>query len=147
MIALIQRVSKSSVKIDNIEVAKINHGFNILLGVVKGDSKADIDKLVNKIVKLRVFSNSDGKFDYNIIQVNGKALVVSQFTLIANLKKGNRPDFTQAMEPQKAKELYEEFVKELSKHICVKTGKFGANMQVEIINDGPVTIIVDSKEL
>jgi len=147
MIAVIQRVKKSSVKINNIKVASINKGYNILLGILKEDTKEDILKLVKKIINLRIFSNQDGKFDYNILQVNGEILVVSQFTLTANAKKGNRPDFNAAMAPNEAKELYLEFVNELSKNLQVKTGEFGADMEVEIINDGPVTIILDSKKL
>ncbi len=147
MVALLQRVKESWVKIEGKEVARIGQGLNILLGVMKEDSKEDIEKLVKKIVKLRIFPNEAGKFDKSLLDVGGEALVVSQFTLAANVKHGNRPDFTQAMAPMEAKELYETFVQRLSQEVNVQTGKFGAMMEVSIINDGPVTIIIDSKKL
>jgi len=118
-----------------------------LLGVMHDDSEADIPKLVKKIVNLRIFPNEAGRFDRSLLDIGGEALVVSQFTLAANVKRGNRPDFTQAMEPKRAEELYEAFVKELAKKVPVQTGQFGAMMEVGIINDGPVTIVVDSKKL
>ncbi len=147
MVAIIQRVSNSCVKVDNKEIAKISKGFNILLGVLKGDTKEDISKLIKKIVNLRVFANECGKMDLSIAEVGGEALVVSQFTLAANVKKGKRPSFDRAMPPKEAKELYEEFCSELEKFIPTKRGVFGAMMEVEIINDGPVTFILDSRKL
>ena len=147
MRALLQRVKSSWVKIDEKEVARIAIGYNILLGVMHDDNEQDIEKLIKKIINLRIFPNEEGKFDKNIVQVGGEILVVSQFTLAANCKRGNRPDFTQAMPPKEAKRLYEEFVTKLAKHIKVQTGEFGAMMEVGIINDGPVTIVLDSKEL
>ncbi len=147
MKAVLQRVSKSWVRIDGKEVARIAKGYNILLGVMQEDSLQDIDKLIKKILNLRIFPNEEGKFDKNIVQVGGEILVVSQFTLAANCKRGNRPDFTQAMSPKEAKALYEAFVAKLAEYINVQTGEFGAMMEVCIINDGPVTILLDSKEL
>ncbi len=147
MIALIQRVKQSSVSINGELISSIENGFNILLGIFKNDTEEDISKLVKKIVKLRVFDNECGNFDLSISDIKGEVLVVSQFTLSANCKKGNRPSFSNAMAPLKAKELYKEFIEELSLYTDVKSGIFGANMEVEIINDGPVTIILDSKEI
>lgn len=147
MIALIQRVKKSSVRVDGKEIASINRGYNILLGVIKEDSKEDIDKLVNKIINLRLFANESGKMDLSILDVEGEILVVSQFTLSADLKKGRRPSFDRAMPPKEARELYNLFCEELQKYIRVSRGEFGAMMEVDILNDGPVTIIMDSKRL
>ena len=147
MIAVVQRVKSSSVKVNNTQIASINKGVNILLGVIKEDNINDVKKLAKKIAHLRIFPNSDGKFDKSLIDIKAEALVISQFTLGANVKKGNRPDFFNAMNPKEAKELYLEFIKELSNYVEVKSGEFGANMEVEIINDGPVTIIIDSKKL
>ena len=147
MIALLQRVSRSSVSIDGETVAKIGSGYNILLGVLKGDSEADIEKLVQKIVNLRIFADEKGKMNKSILDVGGEALVVSQFTLAGSVRKGRRPSFDNAMPPEDAKRLYEEFCQRLSQHIEVQTGRFGAMMEVAIVNDGPVTFIVDSKEL
>ena len=147
MIALIQRVKRSSVSINGEVISSIGRGFNILLGILDGDTKEDISKLVKKIVKLRIFNNECGKFDLSIGDIDGEVLVVSQFTLGANCKRGNRPSFSNAMAPQKAKELYSEFIEQLKSSIEVKSGIFGANMEIEIINDGPVTIILDSNKI
>ena len=147
MIALLQRVNHSKVTVDGETVGEISLGYNILLGVLKEDDETDIEKLVQKIVNLRVFSDENGKMNKSILDVKGEALVVSQFTLAGNVKKGRRPSFDNAMSPVEAKRLYEEFCLQLGKHIEVQTGKFGAMMEVEIINDGPVTFIIDSKEL
>jgi D-tyrosyl-tRNA(Tyr) deacylase len=147
MIALIQRVSSSKVTVNNQKISAINNGYNILLGIFKDDDFNDIDKLVSKIVKLRLFSDECGKLNYNILDINGEVLVVSQFTLTANCKKGNRPSFSSAKNPQDAKTLYKAFIKKLSQYLEVKEGIFGASMSVDIVNDGPVTIILDSKNL
>jgi len=147
LIALLQRVNHSKVTVDGETVGEISLGYNILLGVLKEDDETDIEKLVQKIVNLRVFSDENGKMNKSILDVKGEALVVSQFTLAGNVKKGRRPSFDNAMSPVEAKRLYEEFCLQLGKHIEVQTGKFGAMMEVEIINDGPVTFIIDSKEL
>ncbi|MCF6206505.1 MAG: D-aminoacyl-tRNA deacylase [Sulfurovum sp.] len=147
MTALIQRVSSSYVKIETEEVAAIGKGYNILLGVMQDDTEVDIEKLVNKIVKLRIFPNEAGKMDKNIVDVGGEVLVVSQFTLAANLKRGTRPDFNRAMKPDEANRLYELFKEKLGVFVPVQSGVFGAMMEVGIVNDGPVTIIVDSRQL
>ncbi len=144
---MLQRVKSSWVTIDGQEVAKIGRGYTILLGVIEGDAKEDITKLIKKILNLRLFPNEKGKMDKNILQIGGQILVVSQFTLAANCKRGNRPDFSLAMPPLLAKELYEDFVAKLKEHIDVQTGVFGAMMEVGILNDGPVTIILDSRQL
>jgi len=147
MTALIQRVTSSYVKVDDKEIASIAKGYNILLGVIKEDTEADVEKLVNKIVKLRIFPNEAGKMDRSIVDVGGEVLVVSQFTLAANLKRGTRPDFNGAMKPDEAKRLYEVFKEKLSVFVPVESGAFGAMMEVGIVNDGPVTIIADSRML
>ena len=126
---------------------KIAHGFLILLGIEHEDSPSDIDWLVKKISSLRVFSDEEGKMNKNIQDIEGKILVVSQFTLHASTKKGNRPSFIKAARPSIAIPLYEKFVEELrNQSIEVETGEFGADMKVELTNDGPVTIIMDSKQ-
>ncbi|WP_200762942.1 D-aminoacyl-tRNA deacylase [Nitrosophilus alvini] len=147
MIALLQRVKRSSVTVNGREIAKIGKGINILLGVLKEDSEDDIHKLVDKIVNLRIFSDSEGKMNLSIRDVGGEALIISQFTLAGSVKKGRRPSFDKAMEPGRAKELYEKFCENIGEYIAVKQGVFGAMMEVEILNDGPVTFIIDSKEL
>ncbi len=150
MIALLQRVSSSKVEVDGKVVGQIGRGINILLGVEKGDDESDIDLLVEKIVNLRIFPSEDGKkdFDRSLLEIGGEALVVSQFTLPASLRKGRRPSFDRAEEPRRAKELYEKFVKALrEKGIKVETGIFGADMKVYIENDGPVTFILRSEDL
>ena len=147
MIALIQRVNKSYVEVDNKIVGKIDKGLNILLGVVKGDTEEDIEKLIKKIPFLRIFEDEKGKMNLSLIDIKGKALVISQFTLAGNLKKGRRPSFENAETPERAKELYEKFVKRLGDYVSVETGIFGAYMKVYIENDGPVTFILNSKEL
>ena len=147
MIALIQRVSSSSVEIDGKVAGSIGLGVNILLGILKDDTKEDIYKLVKKIVKLRIFSDECGKMNLNIQDAGGSALVVSQFTLAGSVKKGNRPSFGNAKEPNEAKELYLEFIEKLTEYVEVQSGVFGAMMKVNIVNDGPVTFILDSKKI
>jgi len=147
VIALLQRVRRSSVTIDGEMVGEIGVGYTILLGVVKGDSEEDIEKLIPKLINLRIFADEQGKMNTSILDVGGQALVVSQFTLAGSVKKGRRPSFENAMPPEDAKRLYEQFCQRLSQHVEVQTWRFGAMMEVEIVNDGPVTFIVDSKEL
>jgi len=147
LIAVLQRVNKSWVEVDGKVVGEIGKGINILLGVEKGDTEEDIKKLINKIPFLRIFEDKNGKMNLSVIDIGGEALVISQFTLAGNVKKGRRPSFDNAEEPEKAKLLYEKFVEELSKFIPVKTGIFAAYMKVFIENDGPVTFIINSKEL
>lgn len=148
MIAVIQRVSSSSVTVEGELVGKIGKGLNILLGVKKGDEKEDITKLVNKIVNLRIFQDENQKMNLSLLDVNGEALIISQFTLAANVKKGRRPSFDSSEKPDVAKAMYEKFVQEVENlGIHTQTGQFGAMMDVDIHNDGPVTFIIDSKEL
>ena len=148
MIAVIQRVSNSSVKVDGKIVGKIGNGLNILLGVKKGDEKEDIKKLADKIVNLRIFRDENDKMNLSLLDVGGEALIISQFTLAGNVKKGRRPSFDTSENPEVAKAYYEEFCEYIkSLGINVQTGIFGAMMDVEIHNDGPVTFIIDSKEL
>ena len=148
MRVVLQRVKQSWVKVDGEIVGKIDKGLNILLGIGKGDTDEDIRKLVNKILNLRIFENEEGKFHYSVLDIKGEILVISQFTLYANVKKGRRPSFEEAEGPKRAKELYEKFVEEIKKSgLKVETGVFGAMMDVFIENWGPVTIIIDSNEL
>ncbi len=148
MRAVIQRVLESHVKVDGEVVGSIGKGLNILLGVKKGDTYEDIQKLVKKIANLRIFEDEKGKFQHSLLDVGGEVLIISQFTLYANVKKGRRPSFEEAEEPSRAKELYELFVEEFRKMgLKVETGIFGAMMDVYIRNWGPVTVIVDSEAL
>lgn len=147
MIAVVQRVIESSVEVDGKVVGEIRKGVNILLGIAEEDTEEDVNKLVNKIVYLRMFEDENKKMNYSLLDINGEALIISQFTLLANLKKGRRPSFEYAAKPDKAKALYEKFVEEFSKYVKVQTGVFGADMKVYILNDGPVTFILDSKQL
>jgi len=147
MIAVVQRVSSSYVEVDEKIVGKIGRGINILLGVVKSDTDSDVEKLVNKIPHLRIFEDKNGKMNLSLIDINGEALIISQFTLAGNLKKGRRPSFENAEELSKAEKLYNHFVNQMSKIVPVQTGVFAAHMKVFIENDGPVTFIVNSKEL
>lgn len=147
MRAVLQRVKESKVYVDGKEVASIGIGLNILLGVGVGDKEEDVDKLVEKIVNLRIFEDDSGKFNLSLLDIKGSALVVSQFTLYANTKKGRRPSFELAERPERAKELYELFVEKMSKYVPTQCGIFGAMMDVYILNWGPVTIILDSREL
>ncbi len=146
MRAVVQRVSSASVIINNATVAKIEKGYMILLGVEHADSNEDAQYLADKIARMRIFSDLQGKMNLDISQVSGSIIVVSQFTLHAHTAKGNRPSFIQAAPPTQAIPLYQAFVQLLSKHnIPVQTGQFGADMQLNIVNNGPVTIVIDSK--
>ena len=147
MIAILQRVSASSVTVEGEVVGSIGMGLNILLGVVNGDGEAEAQKLLQKILNLRIFADDGGKMNRSLLDVEGEMLVISQFTLAASVKKGRRPSFDNAAAPQEAQRLYEYFCSEASGQCRVATGRFGANMQVAIENDGPVTIIMDTKEL
>ena len=147
MKAVIQRVAKASVTIEGEIVASINNGLLILLGIVDKDTQEDIIWLSNKIANLRVFGDENDVMNRSIIDVNGNAIVVSQFTLHASTKKGNRPSYIKAAKPEVAIPLYKSFVNQLEKDLnkIVQTGQFGADMKVELLNDGPVTIIIDTK--
>ncbi len=147
MRVVLQRVSEASVTVNQEKIAAIGKGYLVLLGVEENDDKSDTEWLVNKILNLRIFSDEGGKMNLNLGDVDGELLVVSQFTLHAKTKKGNRPSFIHAAQPEKAKALYEEFI-ELAKNLSGKTvqsGEFGADMKVALINDGPVTICIDTK--
>ncbi len=144
MKAVIQRVKSASVTINNELYSKINQGILVLFGVEKGDIKENADKIADKISKLRIFEDDNGKMNKSIIDISGEVLVVSQFTLAGNCSKGTRPSFDNAEVPDKANEMYEYFVSKLKeKGLPVKTGVFGAMMDVELINDGPVTFILN----
>lgn len=147
MIAIIQRVSQASVTIDNIIKGQIGTGFLILLGITHTDAQEDIEWLSKKIVGLRVFGDEEGKMNLDILAVNGNILLISQFTLHASTKKGNRPSFIEAARPEVAIPLYEKMIAQLTQDLgkVIETGEFGADMKVSLLNDGPVTIIIDSK--
>ncbi|MCW3078414.1 MAG: D-tyrosyl-tRNA(Tyr) deacylase [Bacteroidetes bacterium] len=144
---VIQRVTSASVTINNSLHSSINAGLLIFAGIEEEDSLSDVEWLKTKICGLRIFSDENGKMNLNIEEVNGEILLVSQFTLYASTKKGNRPSFIRAAAPDKAILLYELFIKELNATLKtpVKTGLFGADMRVSLINDGPVTLLMDSK--
>ena len=147
MIAVIQRVSEASVTIDNKINGKIDNGFLVLLGITHADTKEDIEWLGRKIIGMRIFSDQEGKMNLDLASINGNILLISQFTLYASTKKGNRPSFIEAARPEVAIPLYEQMIifleKELGKPI--QCGKFGVDMKVALVNDGPVTIVIDSK--
>lgn len=146
MKAVIQRVSQASVAIGNKTISQINQGYLILLGVAEGDNEADAISLAQKISKLRIMADKDQKMNKSLIDANAQVLLISQFTLLGNTKKGNRPSFIQAAQPDKAKKLYSLVIDTIrSRGIEVKTGKFGAFMQVNLINDGPTTLILDTE--
>lgn len=144
---VLQRVKSASVSIDDVVVGNINQGFLLLVGVGPEDTIDDASYLARKIAGMRIFSDENGKMNLSIDQIGGKILSVSQFTLFADTKKGNRPSFTGAASPEHAKQLYEEFNEILCTEygVTVETGEFGADMQVSLVNDGPVTIILDTK--
>lgn len=144
---VIQRVSEASVVINNTKVASIKRGLLILLGIVNEDSQEDIDWLCNKISNLRIFPDEKGVMNTSLIEINGEVILVSQFTLHASTKKGNRPSYIKAAKPDIAMPLYNDFIKTLQEALGkpIQTGEFGADMQVHLVNDGPVTIIIDSK--
>lgn len=146
MQAVIQRVKESSVKVDNETIAQIGNGLLVLLGVAKEDSTQDADFLAGKIVHLRIFEDENGKMNRSLLETNGTMLVVSQFTLLGDCRKGRRPSFINAAGPKEADALYEHFVKQvIRKGVSVQTGRFRAMMDVSLINTGPVTLILNSK--
>ena len=142
---VIQRVKKAQVIVKDKKVSSIHHGLLLLVGFQKND-KPDFNSIINKILKLRIFNDEKGKMNKSIIEVKGEILVISQFTLISNLNKGNRPSFKNACDYEKANILYNQFVKLLNNYeINVEKGRFGAHMNLDFINDGPVTIIMDDR--
>lgn len=147
MRAVIQRVSEAKVTIDQVVKGEIQLGYMILLGIETSDDENDVNWLVKKIIGLRVFSDEDGKINCSIKDVNGNILLISQFTLHASYKKGNRPGFTNAARPEQAIPLYQSFIKKLELELTkpIACGEFGSDMKVSLVNDGPVTIVMDSK--
>ncbi|PKM59587.1 MAG: D-tyrosyl-tRNA(Tyr) deacylase [Firmicutes bacterium HGW-Firmicutes-4] len=148
MRAVIQRVSSSEVRIDNESVGKINHGLNVLLGIKDDDTEADMDYIINKLVNLRIFEDADGKMNRSILDVDGELLLVSQFTLYGDCRKGRRPGFTRSGPVDQAEKKYDIFVDKLKSQPIkkIETGVFQAEMEVSIVNDGPVTLLLDSEK-
>lgn len=142
---VVMRSKKSSVTVENETIGKIEHGLMILVGISVDDTLEDVQKLAGKVLNLRIFDDEAGVMNKSILDVGGSVLSISQFTLLADTKKGNRPSYIKAMKGEQAIVLYNEFNKILSERVPVETGKFGADMQVSILNDGPITIIMDSK--
>lgn len=145
MKVLIQRSKNSSVKVGDIITGQIPYGLVVFLGITYSDDEKDIDYLVNKIINLRIFDDEKGVMNKSILDTNGKVLLISQFTLMADTKKGNRPSYVNAAKGDIAKPLYEKFIQKLKNHVQVQTGIFGEEMLVNINNDGPITIMIDSK--
>jgi D-aminoacyl-tRNA deacylase len=146
--AVVQRVSRARVVVDGEAVGTVDRGLCVLLGVARGDSEAEAERLAGRVARLRIFEGEDGKFDRSLLDESGAVLVVSQFTLIADTAKGNRPSFTDAARPAEAEPLYARFCETLrGLGVPVETGVFGARMRVELVNDGPVTIVLDAGRL
>jgi D-tyrosyl-tRNA(Tyr) deacylase len=145
MRAVCQRVVEARVVVDRRVVGEIEHGLCVLLGVARGDDVEAAERLAGKIARLRIFPDGEGRFDRSVLDANGRVLAVSQFTLIADTAKGNRPSFSGAAPPDEAEPLYERFCEALASHgVQVARGVFGASMRVELVNDGPVTIVLDA---
>lgn len=142
---MLQRVKEASVRIDQKIVGAIEEGLLLLVGMGPEDSEEDLDYAVRKISQMRIFADEEGRMNRSIQDIKGAILSISQFTLFADTKKGNRPAFTGAAKPDRAKELYQLFNEKLASHVPVETGVFGADMQISLINDGPVTILLDTK--
>ena len=148
MTTVIQRVINANVKIDNSEKRSISNGLVILLGIHKDDTENDISYLVDKIISLRIFNDENEKMNCSLLDVNGSVLIISQFTLCGELRRGRRPSFINASDPKKGKDLYINFVQMFKrKGLNVKTGEFGAHMNVILINNGPVTFVIDSNDI
>lgn len=145
MRAVIQRVSESSVTVEGTVIGQIEHGFTVLLGVETNDTPKDADDIVKKIIGLRVFNDAEGKFNLSLMDVKGSILLISQFTLLGDCRKGRRPSFIDAARPEVAIPLYEQVITGLRHEgVTVETGEFGAQMDVHLVNDGPVTLLVDT---
>jgi D-aminoacyl-tRNA deacylase len=141
--AVCQRVTEARVLVGGRTMGEIGHGLCVLLGVARGDTAADAERFAGKVARLRIFPDDEGRFDRNVLGANGRVLAVSQFTLIASTDKGNRPSFSEAAPPDEAEPLYEHFCEALAAHgVRVERGVFGARMHVELVNDGPVTIVL-----
>ena len=147
MRAVIQRVKDSRVSVNNQLVGKIGNGVLVFLGVQESDTEKDAEYIASKTINLRIFEDKDGKMNLSLKDVNGEVLVISQFTLLGDCRKGRRPSFADAAHPEKAKILYQYFISQIEDHnITVSTGEFQAKMEVNILNDGPVTLLLDSKK-
>ncbi|NLP29280.1 MAG: D-tyrosyl-tRNA(Tyr) deacylase [Clostridia bacterium] len=147
MRAVVQRVITSNVKVQGNIVGEIGRGIMVLLGISKEDTMEDITYIKDKIINLRIFEDSEGKMNLSLVDIGGELLIVSQFTLYGDCRKGRRPNFMEALSGEEANKLYEAFVEQCKKEgLKVKTGVFGANMEVNIVNDGPVTLLIDSKK-
>ncbi|MDW5299914.1 MAG: D-aminoacyl-tRNA deacylase [Sedimentibacter sp.] len=148
MRGVVQRVKRASVSVENIIIGHIDNGIMLLLGVEESDEEKDLEYMCDKVVNLRIFEDENGKMNKSLMDVQGSILVISQFTLLGDARKGRRPSFTQAAVPDKAVPMYEKFISNMKKlEIVTESGKFGADMQVELVNDGPVTILLDSKKI
>lgn len=145
---VIQRVKESSVSVEGKKIGEIGRGYMVLIGVSQGDTKEIADKMIKKMIGLRIFEDEQGKTNLSLEQVSGELLLISQFTLYANCKKGNRPSFIEAGGPDMAKEMYEYIIAECKKQVSkVEQGEFGGDMKVSLVNDGPFTILLDSEQL
>lgn len=144
---LIQRVKEALVTVENEVIGAIEQGFLVFVGICEGDNEQIADKMIKKLIGLRIFTDGEGKTNISLADVGGSLLIVSQFTLYADCKKGNRPSFTKAAPPDLAEELYEYIISKCNEHAEVYTGSFGADMKVSLVNDGPFTILLDDKEL
>lgn len=145
---VIQRVTESSVSVDGTVIGQIGKGFMVLIGVAESDTEEIADKLIRKLIGLRIFEDENGKTNLSLADVNGELLLISQFTLYANCKKGNRPSFVDAGNPDKTNALYEYIISKCREQVdIVETGSFGADMKISLVNDGPFTIILDSEKL
>ncbi|WP_313164171.1 D-aminoacyl-tRNA deacylase [Sedimentibacter sp.] len=147
MRAVVQRVKRANVTVDNKVIGEINHGILLLLGVEGDDDEKDLEYMCDKVPNLRIFEDENGKMNKSLLDVGGSILVISQFTLLGDARKGRRPSFTEAAQPDKAIPMYTKFISSMKeKNIFTQEGEFGADMQVELVNDGPVTILLDSKK-
>lgn len=144
MRAVVQRVSEASVSIDGATVGKIGEGLLVLLGAGAGDSERDLEYVASKVLGLRIFPDEDGKMNRSLVDIRGEALIVSQFTLYGDTRKGRRPSFVRAMDPCEASPMVDRFVERLAREVKVATGRFGADMDVRLCNRGPVTLLIDS---
>jgi D-tyrosyl-tRNA(Tyr) deacylase len=148
MRVIIQRVKQASVTVEGSCVGKIGKGLLLLVGIGRDDTRAVVDKYIDKLIKLRIFADEQGKTNLSLLDIQGELLAVSQFTLYADCKKGNRPNFLLAADPDKARELYEYFLSSCKQRLGkVEAGEFGAEMQVELLNDGPFTIVLEDRDL
>lgn len=147
MRAVVQRVKRANVTVDNKVIGEINHGILLLLGVEGDDDEKDLEYMCDKVPNLRIFEDENGKMNKSLLDVGGSILVISQFTLLGDARKGRRPSFTEAAQPDKAIPMYAKLISSMKeKNIFTQEGEFGADMQVELVNDGPVTILLDSKK-